>query len=77
MTPLVHNERLKLTATYVNGLAIAVFAVGGFAPILNFIAASIAPGYAVACFVVICFPLSFALHLLARRMLEDLKNADD
>jgi hypothetical protein len=32
---LVHNERTKLTATYINGLAIAVFAVGGLAPILS------------------------------------------
>ncbi|GJE16047.1 amino acid transporter [Methylobacterium marchantiae] len=29
---LVANERSKLTATYVNGLAIALFAVGGLAP---------------------------------------------
>lgn len=31
---LVGNERAKLTATSINGLAIAVFAVGGFAPFI-------------------------------------------
>ena len=31
---LVHNEQAKLTATYVNGLAIAMFAVGGLAPLV-------------------------------------------
>lgn len=32
---LIHNERAKLTATYINGIAIAIFAVGSFAPALN------------------------------------------
>ena len=32
---LIHNELAKLSATYVNGLAIAVFAVGGLAPIFT------------------------------------------
>lgn len=31
---LVGNERAKLTATSTNGLAIAVFAVGGLAPFI-------------------------------------------
>jgi Na+-driven multidrug efflux pump len=31
----VHNERTKLTATYLNGVAIAVIAVGGLAPIFS------------------------------------------
>ena len=30
---LIHNERIKLRATYLNGLAIAVFAVGSLAPL--------------------------------------------
>lgn|GEM_PF-2190014 len=29
----VHNERTKLSATYMNGVAIAAIAVGGWAPI--------------------------------------------
>ena len=31
---LVHNEQTKLRATYLNGLAIATFAVGSLAPIV-------------------------------------------
>jgi hypothetical protein len=33
---LVDNERAKLSATYFNGLAIAVMAIGGFAPLVSF-----------------------------------------
>jgi hypothetical protein len=32
---LVQNEQVKLTATYLNGLAIAIFAVGGLAPVVG------------------------------------------
>ncbi|WP_306118332.1 MULTISPECIES: amino acid transporter [unclassified Roseitalea] len=31
----IHNERIKLLAGYLNGLAIAVIAVGGLAPIIS------------------------------------------
>jgi hypothetical protein len=31
----IHNERVKLGATWLNGLSIAVFAVGGFAPVIS------------------------------------------
>jgi len=34
---LIHNERTKLTATYLNGIAIAIFGVGVLAPtVANF-----------------------------------------
>ncbi|MGU3466618.1 amino acid transporter protein [Methylobacterium sp. C33D] len=32
---LVANERIKFTSTYANGLAVAIFAVGGFAPFIS------------------------------------------
>jgi len=32
---LVRNEQNKLTATYLNGIAVALFAVGGFAPLAS------------------------------------------
>lgn len=31
----IHNERTKLTATWLNGLAIAVAAIGGVAPLVS------------------------------------------
>ncbi len=39
-TKLVDNERLKLLATFLNGLGIAVFAVGALAPLISAIYAS-------------------------------------
>ncbi|MGU3287425.1 hypothetical protein [Methylobacterium mesophilicum] len=32
---LVENERIKFSATYANGLAVAIFGVGGFAPFIS------------------------------------------
>lgn len=69
---LVHNERTKLTATYINGVAIAVFAVGSFAPAiasLNNTSSLLSVGNLV---VVICLGASGALHFLARRTLKGL-----
>jgi hypothetical protein len=34
---LIENERTKLTAAYLNGLAIAIFAIGGLAPFFSYI----------------------------------------
>lgn len=31
----VYNERVKLHAAFLNGLAIAVFAIGGFSPVVS------------------------------------------
>ncbi|MGA0533486.1 amino acid transporter [Hansschlegelia sp. KR7-227] len=73
MGDLSHNERLKLTATYVNGLAIAVAAVGGFAPIFSMLAAQTAPTWLLIVFVAVCFPFSIVLHLVARRALRGLR----
>lgn len=38
---LVANERRKLSATYANGVAVAVFAVGGFAPFITTVLSSV------------------------------------
>ena len=37
---LVANEQTKLSATYLNGLAIAIFAVGGLAPVVALVTGS-------------------------------------
>jgi hypothetical protein len=55
---LVGNEQAKLTATYVNGLAIAIFAVGGLAPLFsNLYAAGPASvsGWAIVLVSSVCF----------------------
>lgn len=35
MSNLVHNERVKYAATFVNNIGVAAFAIGGALPILN------------------------------------------
>ena len=72
--PLVSNEQTKLTATYLNGLAIALFAVGGLAPVFSYAFGSIAGQHwwAVALGAVICLGVSVALHLMARYVLRSL-----
>ena len=41
---LVGNEQAKLSATYLNGVAIAVAAVGGIAPWVTLVAQDPVPG---------------------------------
>jgi len=70
---LVHNERTKLTATFFNGIGIALFAVGAIAPavsVLNAPAVTVPPGTAVMA--IICLIASAALHFLARKVLARL-----
>ncbi|WP_245419702.1 amino acid transporter [Phyllobacterium salinisoli] len=68
---LIHNERTKLTGNYLNGIAIAIFAVGTFNPLVASIGAE-GPGIATAITSVICFLASLALHLASRRILKGL-----
>jgi hypothetical protein len=73
---LVRNEKAKLTATYVNGLGIAIFAVRSLAPLFNTLSSATAPGlpyWALAIVSGLCFAGSVALHLFARRILEGLE----
>ena len=71
---LVDNEKAKLSATYLNGLAIAVMAVGGFAPLVSFPFSGDGRSlWTTVMVVVICIVISIALHLIARRVLAGLK----
>ena len=72
---LVHNEKVKLTATYLNGLAIAVFAVGGLAPIVAIVSGTTQSVTATSVVILtsICVCLSAGLHLGARRTLRKLE----
>ncbi len=71
---LIHNERTKLTATYLNGLAIALFAVGALSPL---VAVLNAPGRAApwgtVALMTICILASAALHWMARTVLGRLR----
>ena len=71
---LIHNERTKLTATYLNGLAIALFAVGTVAPIISVMSMSIAVVRPSSTIIpVICIGVSGALHYAARYVLGRLR----
>ncbi|GLK81111.1 amino acid transporter protein [Methylopila turkensis] len=73
---LVQNEAAKLTATYLNSVAVGVFIVGGVAPSLTYTISLDAgrPDIAtVAIAGVACVVASAGLHSLARRSLRSLK----
>jgi hypothetical protein len=63
---LVHNERTKLTANWLNGLAIALIAAGFFGPMAALVY-QVAPLTARTGFVIAvafgCFALAGCLHL--------------
>ncbi|TXM97281.1 amino acid transporter protein [Methylobacterium sp. WL64] len=73
---LVANERRKLSATYLNGLAVAVFAVGGFAPFISTVLTS-GPGaqspFLVLVVMAVCWMVSGAIHSAARASLKGLQ----
>lgn len=69
--PLVRNEQAKLTATYLNGLAIAFAAVGGIAPWVGSAQAGQISAV-VASLTLGCGFLSAGLHVVARRVLRSL-----
>ncbi|HEY8576497.1 MAG TPA: amino acid transporter [Devosia sp.] len=62
---LVWNEQRKLTAAYLNGLAMALSGIGGFAPIIAMtLSGPLSP--AVLILVPGCVGVSVGLHLLAK-----------
>lgn len=72
----VKNERAKLTATYLNGLAVAIVAVGFFAPSFSPQAgatASVSAMQLQATIGLLCLALSGILHMAARMILRDLR----
>lgn len=60
---LIHNERIKLFATYLNGLAIAIFAVGALAPSFSMLYGTLPnSGSSFTAVTPICVIVSAALH---------------
>jgi hypothetical protein len=71
----IHNERVKLLATYVNGMGIAVFALGTLAPIFSYLFGTMTnprAGY-IAIVSLVCFLASAALHFLASQVLRRIR----
>lgn len=69
----IHNERVKLSATRLNGLSIAIFAVGGFAPMLTRFYDGRALDKSLLAIAAGCFLVAFAIHFMARDILRRLK----
>ena len=71
---LVYNERIKLSATYLNGMAIAIFAVGGFAPLIASFAADDGFTARKTILAFTCLVASGTIHFLARMSLKGLRS---
>jgi hypothetical protein len=72
---IVANERVKLTATYLNGIAIAIFAVGAFSPTVALANGALQPSALLRtiALAIVCLTTSAILHSAARRSLRGLR----
>lgn len=70
---LVHNEKTKLTATWLNSVAAAAVAVGGIAPSVAAVTGTIGALAALALFA-FWVSAGVGLHLWARSILSRLKD---
>lgn len=68
---LANNERVKLTASYMSGLAVAVIAIGGFNIIFgaDFAKMGVLELQLFGARLLVCFVISGVLHVLARQLL--------
>jgi hypothetical protein len=76
MNKTVHNERLKLTASWLNAVATALMAAGVFAPVASQIygfGSNRADKSLVLISSVVCVTLSLGLHLIGRQLLGGLE----
>jgi len=70
---LVANERIKFTSTYANGLAVAIFAVGGFAPFISTALSDSAHFAPVLAAMAICWIMSGVIPWVVRHALRNLR----
>ncbi|GJD96178.1 hypothetical protein [Methylobacterium iners] len=71
----LRTEQVKLTATYVNNLATAIFAIGGLTPIFTALSASgpsLVPRSVIGAISLVRCLASAALHWSARRYLREM-----
>lgn len=69
---LIHNEQTKLRATFLNGLGIALFAVGGLAPLFSALNNDREPTLINLATSGFCFLGGIALHYVGQRILKRL-----
>ncbi|WP_188824600.1 amino acid transporter [Brucella endophytica] len=73
LSAATHNERLKLTATWINGMAVAFFAVGGLAPLFTMLYGDRPASLQLVFSAMSCILAAPALHYWARFSLKDLR----
>jgi len=71
---VIYNERIKLFATFVNGLGIAIFAVGGLAPLISSLNGSASPRQLLLFTSATCILGAFALHYIASAVLKRIRS---
>ncbi|MGA1801291.1 hypothetical protein [Rhizobium sp. HT1-10] len=70
---LIHNERIKLLATFLNSVGVAVFAVGGLSPLFAMLSGADQVKPSVMVISGICFFTAFGLHYSGSRVLQRMK----
>jgi hypothetical protein len=73
MAKLVQNEQRKLSATYLNGIAIALITVGVLAPIVALLTGALSSPVVGLSLAAGCIVLSFGIHSGARQILKRLE----
>lgn len=72
MSP-IRNEQLKLSATFLNGAGIAVFAVGGISPLVSVFYTGSSASTDLWLVVTVCTLAAGVLHFMARAILGGLE----
>jgi hypothetical protein len=70
---LIHNERIKLLATFLNGVGVAVLAVGGLSPLFSVLSGTGEIRAVVMVSSGICILTAFGLHYSGSRVLQRMK----
>ncbi len=70
---LVNNERLKLLATFVNSAGVAMFAVGGIAPVISGLYGPTRITAPLLVVSLVCFAGACCLHVAGSTILRGLR----
>jgi Na+/melibiose symporter-like transporter len=73
LSTTVYNERVKLTATWINGMAVAFFAVGGLAPLFTMLYGDRPASLQLILSSMSCILAAPALHYWSRFSLKGMK----
>ena len=69
----IYNERVKLFATFVNSVGVAIFAVGGVAPMVSALYGPTGPTLLLASVSTICIVVAGIIHYSASTFLKRMR----